>query len=89
MSRRIALFAALVFAWAFVLIAVSDAGRAGVPVAAAASAAPSRVEQANQTTAAGAAAARVDFAAQIRPILETNCFECHGGDQRKGGLSLA
>ncbi len=89
MSRRIALFAALVFAWAVVLIAVSDAGRAGVPVAAAASAAPSRVEQANQTTAAGAAAARVDFAAQIRPILETNCFECHGGDQRKGGLSLA
>ncbi len=35
-----------------------------------------------------AAAARLDFATQVRPILEANCFECHGGDQRKGGLSL-
>jgi hypothetical protein len=31
----------------------------------------------------------VDFAAQIQPILEANCLECHSQDKRKGGLSLA
>ncbi len=35
------------------------------------------------------AAPRVDFAKQIRPILEANCLECHSADKRKGGLSLA
>ena len=31
----------------------------------------------------------VDFASQIKPILEANCLECHSADKRKGGLSLA
>ncbi len=34
-------------------------------------------------------AARVDFQAQVRPIIEANCLECHSQDKRKGGLSLA
>jgi len=31
----------------------------------------------------------VDFASQIKPIIEANCLECHSADKRKGGLSLA
>ena len=37
----------------------------------------------------GAAAPRVDFARQIKPILEKRCLECHSEEKRKGGLSLA
>lgn len=33
--------------------------------------------------------ARVDYPAQIRPILSKRCLECHSADKRKGGLSLA
>ncbi len=35
-----------------------------------------------------AAAAKIDFNREIRPILSDNCFACHGPDdkQRKGGL---
>ncbi len=29
------------------------------------------------------------FEQQIKPILETKCYKCHGGDKHKGGLSLA
>ena len=29
-----------------------------------------------------------DFAKEIRPILEENCFECHGAKKQKGGLRL-
>lgn len=36
-----------------------------------------------------AAQARVDFAAQIAPIVRRACLECHSQDRRKGGLSLA
>jgi hypothetical protein len=38
---------------------------------------------------AGPAAARVDFARQIKPIIEKRCLECHSEEKRKGGLSLA
>jgi hypothetical protein len=31
----------------------------------------------------------VDFAAQVQPLLEAYCLECHSQDKRKGGLSLA
>jgi hypothetical protein len=31
----------------------------------------------------------VDFRQQIQPILAKRCFECHSGEARKGGLSLA
>ena len=27
-----------------------------------------------------------DFAKEVRPILEKNCFECHGAKKEKGGL---
>lgn len=30
----------------------------------------------------------IDFAHQIVPILNQHCFECHGGDQSKGGFSI-
>lgn len=35
-----------------------------------------------------AAAAPIDFAHQIVPILRTHCGECHTGDAKKGGFSL-
>ncbi len=31
----------------------------------------------------------VDFQAQIAPLLEAHCFECHGPTKRKGGLRLS
>jgi mono/diheme cytochrome c family protein len=34
------------------------------------------------------AAANVDFAAQVSPILEKSCISCHGTEKRKGGLRL-
>src|SRR5689334_24728987 len=34
-------------------------------------------------------ASRIDYARQIRPLIEQNCLECHSQDKRKGGLSLA
>src|SRR6478752_1971243 len=36
-----------------------------------------------------AAAPRIDFEREIRPILESRCLECHSAEKRKGGLSLA
>ena len=39
-------------------------------------------------TASASAAAPIDFAHQIVPILRTHCGKCHTGDQKKGGLSL-
>jgi hypothetical protein len=36
-----------------------------------------------------ATAPLVDFDAQVRPIVSAKCLECHSGDKRKGGLSLA
>lgn len=41
------------------------------------------------TQQSGAAASRVDFARQVKPILEKRCLECHSEEKRKGGLSLA
>jgi len=44
--------------------------------------------------AGGKASARVDFAAQVRPILEANCFKCHATEYKgrkkrpKGSLRL-
>jgi hypothetical protein len=35
-----------------------------------------------------AAAPMVDFAKDIRPILERNCFDCHGPEKQKSGLRL-
>jgi hypothetical protein len=87
MLRRLAPAVALVLAWGAVLLGTSnvpapartpDAARAAV-----AAAGPQAAGAGQQ-----AAGARLDFASQVRPILEANCFECHGGDQRKGGLSL-
>ena len=34
------------------------------------------------------AARPVDFAKDIQPILENNCYECHGPEKQKGGLRL-
>ena len=31
----------------------------------------------------------VDFIADVQPIFETHCYECHSGDTEEGGLNLA
>ena len=31
---------------------------------------------------------RIDFAHKIVPILKEHCFECHGGNKSKGGMSI-
>ena len=51
-------------------------------------AAPTRPRETAQP-AATAALGRVDFASQVLPILEEFCSDCHDGETRKGGLSLA
>ncbi|MBX3179049.1 MAG: DUF1549 domain-containing protein [Candidatus Hydrogenedentes bacterium] len=33
--------------------------------------------------------APVDYLKDVHPILAENCYSCHAGDQRKGGLSLS
>ena len=39
-------------------------------------------------TVAGAQAAP-DFAREIRPLLEANCYDCHGDEKKpKGGVNL-
>ena len=35
-----------------------------------------------------ARAADIDFAKEIRPILQSRCFECHGAEKQEGGLRL-
>src|SRR5439155_13187171 len=35
-----------------------------------------------------AVGAPVDFAKDVRPIFAQNCYRCHDGDKRKGGLQL-
>src|ERR1700737_4877082 len=34
------------------------------------------------------ASAEIDFAKEIKPILEQTCVRCHSGPKPKGGLSL-
>ena len=38
--------------------------------------------------AGGGRPVAVDFAREVRPILNQHCLSCHGGVRRKGGLSL-
>src|SRR5436190_21490283 len=33
--------------------------------------------------------ATIDYERQVRPLIVENCLDCHSGDKRKGGLSLA
>src|SRR4051794_32965165 len=37
---------------------------------------------------AGRAVAEVDFAKDVKPILESTCIRCHGPDKTKGKLRL-
>ena len=30
----------------------------------------------------------IDFGRDVQPILKAHCFQCHGGDQKQGGLRL-
>jgi mono/diheme cytochrome c family protein len=88
MRRGFLLPTALVFIWGAMLAAVSDgrgAMRRSTTTADDATALPAA---STRVQAATPASSRVDYQKQILPILEANCFECHGGDQRKGGLSL-
>src|SRR5688500_17196013 len=39
-------------------------------------------------TAAALAPAPVDFARQVRPLLERRCLECHGGKKVNAGLEV-
>jgi hypothetical protein len=56
---------------------------------AAALAASTQTAVRGRATVARSAASRIDFQAQIRPVIEKHCLECHSQDKRKGGLSLA
>jgi mono/diheme cytochrome c family protein len=38
--------------------------------------------------ASSVGAAPVDFVAEVRPIFQKHCYECHGGTKRKSGLRL-
>ena len=40
------------------------------------------------TAAAAPATAPVDFVRDVRPILQTRCYSCHGPEKQKGGLRL-
>jgi mono/diheme cytochrome c family protein len=65
--------------------------RVSLPVllAAAASLAPiSGFAQSPGPPASPAAAAAVDYAAQVKPIFEYYCYQCHGNGQHKGGVRL-
>ena len=35
------------------------------------------------------AARAVDFATEVRPVLEKYCFKCHGAEKQKGGVKLS
>lgn len=41
------------------------------------------------TAPAIAATSALNYARDIQPILERSCYDCHGGDRRKGKFSLA
>src|SRR5262249_29173571 len=48
-----------------------------------------RAMAAEPTAPLPAPAARgIDFAADIRPLLQKNCFSCHGPEHQEGGLRL-
>jgi len=38
--------------------------------------------------APGGPTTKVDFAREVQPILKAHCYQCHGGDQKAGGLRL-
>jgi mono/diheme cytochrome c family protein len=75
-----------VVVWSAVLLAVADAREPAAEPATLDALAAQPAPVASQT--ATPTANRVDYQKQIVPLLEANCFECHGGDLRKGGLSL-
>src|SRR5689334_25241349 len=37
---------------------------------------------------AARAADKIDFATEVKPILESTCLSCHGGEKPKAGLRL-
>ena len=39
-------------------------------------------------SASAAEESTIDFASDIKPILETHCTECHADGKRKGGFSM-
>ena len=42
----------------------------------------------HRAIAAGKTPAKVDFLRDVRPLLESRCFDCHAADTREGGLRL-
>jgi mono/diheme cytochrome c family protein len=42
-----------------------------------------------QTTGQDGAARPEFYTTKVQPILQANCYRCHGGMNRRGGLSLA
>jgi ankyrin repeat protein len=48
----------------------------------------SGVQPAAQTAAVGAVPAKVDYANDVRPILQENCVECHGPLKQRAGMRV-
>ena len=51
--------------------------------------APTTATTAGTTAASKQSVGRIDYDAQIAPILDEFCADCHDGETRKGGLSVA
>jgi mono/diheme cytochrome c family protein len=78
----------LVFALAFVLAACATAAPITPPTAAPATAEPSAAPEAEPAITPEEPAGPVSFSQDVMPILDQNCFKCHGGDRTNEGLKL-